>query len=210
MYDTRTHTIENRIVSISQPHVRPIVRGKAGKEVEFGAKLSVSLVDGYAFMDHLSWDAFNEGGDLIGQVEAYHKRFGFYPESVHGDKIYGTRANRRYLKERGIRFSGKPLGRPRKLSKEQKREMKRGVGIRNRIEGKFGEGKRKYDLDLVKARDLRTSESWIASVFFVMNLAHWLRFHFFVSIIQAVLRELHSHFPWFDDPVNKQIALNSV
>ena len=68
MYHTRTHTIPNRIVSISQPHVRPIVRGKEGKEVEFGSKLSVSLVDGYAFMDHRSWDAFNEGGDLMGQV----------------------------------------------------------------------------------------------------------------------------------------------
>ena len=84
MYDTRTHTIPDRIVSISQPHVRPIVRGKAGKEVEFGAKLSVSLVKGYAYMDHLSWDAFNEGGDLMGQVEAYHDRFGVYPVYVAG------------------------------------------------------------------------------------------------------------------------------
>ena len=188
MYDTKSHTVPDRIVSLSQPHVRPIVRGKAGKDVEFGAKLSVSLVEGYAYLDHLSWDAFNESVDLICQVENYKKRFGFYPESVHVDKIFGTRNNRQYLKDRGIRFSGKPLGRPPKLSKEEKRELKKGLSVRNRIEGKFGEGKRKYDLDLVKAKTPKTSESWIACVFFVMNLAHWLRVDFFVSIFLTVLK----------------------
>jgi len=112
MYDTKSHTVPDRIVSLSQPHVRPIVRGKAGRDVEFGAKLSVSLVEGYAYLDHLSWDAFNESGDLICQVENYKQRFGFYPASVHVDKIFGTRDNRQYLKDHGIRFSGKPLGRP--------------------------------------------------------------------------------------------------
>ena len=140
MYDTKSHTVPDRIVSLSQPHVRPIVRGKAGRDVEFGAKLSVSLVEGYAYLDHLSWDAFNESGDLIVQIENYYQRFGFYPVSVHADKIFGTRANRHYLKNRDIRFWGKPLGRPPKLSKEEKRELKKGLSIRNRIEGKFGEG----------------------------------------------------------------------
>jgi len=69
MYEDRSHQITDRIVSISQPHVRPIVRGKASKEVEFGAKLSVSLVNGYSFLDRLSWEAFNESNDLISQVE---------------------------------------------------------------------------------------------------------------------------------------------
>jgi IS5 family transposase len=188
MYDMKSHTVPDRIVSISQPHVRPIVRGKAGKDVEFGAKLSVSLVEGFAYLDHLSWDAFNESVDLISQVENYKKRFGFYPESVHADKIFGTQANRHYLKERDIHFSGKPLGRPPKLSKEEKRELKKGLAIRNRIEGKFGEGKRKYDLNLVKAKTSKTSESWIACVFFVMNLAHWLRVDFFVSTFWTVCK----------------------
>ena len=203
MYDTKSHTVPDRIVSLSQPHVRPIVRGKAGRDVEFGAKLSVSLVDGYAYLDHLSWDAFNESGDLIVQVENYKQRFGFYPVSVHADKIFGTRVNRHYLKDRDIRFSGKPLGRPPKLSKEEKRELKKGLAIRNRIEGKFGEGKRKYNLDLVKAKTSKTSESWIACVFFVMNLAHWLRADFFVSIFLTVfnwptklIKYFKEHFDW--------------
>ncbi len=65
MYQNKKHQIENRIVSIAQPHVRPIVRGKARAETEFGAKVAISMVDGYTFIDHLSWDAFNESGYLI-------------------------------------------------------------------------------------------------------------------------------------------------
>ena len=87
MYDNRSNQVDDRIVSLSQPHVRPIVRGKAGKKVEFGAKLSVSLVNGFAYLDNLSWDAFNEGNDLPNQVEKYKERFGVYPEAVLADHI---------------------------------------------------------------------------------------------------------------------------
>ncbi|MDP3445857.1 MAG: transposase, partial [Ignavibacteria bacterium] len=65
MYDTKTHSIEDRIVSIHQPHVRPIVRGKSQAKVEFGSKIHVSLIDGISFLDELSWDAFNEGSQMM-------------------------------------------------------------------------------------------------------------------------------------------------
>ncbi|MCK5843632.1 MAG: IS5 family transposase, partial [Victivallales bacterium] len=159
MFKERKHRVDERIVSLSQPHVRPIVRGKASASVEFGAKLSVSLVDGIARIDRLSWDAYNESEDLIPQVEAYKERNGFYPASVHGDGIYGTRSNRAYLKSKEIRFSGKPLGRPPKENdankselKEKREEARRGEIDRIPIEGKFGQGKRKYGLDLIKAK----------------------------------------------------------
>ena len=113
MYTHRCHRIADRLVSISQPHVRPIVRGKAGTLVEFGAKISVSVVDGVSFVDRISWDAYNESVDLVEQIEAYHRRFGHDPASVHVDQIYRTRENRRYCASRGIRLSGPPLGRPR-------------------------------------------------------------------------------------------------
>lgn len=70
MYRNREKRCDDRIVFIAQPHVRPIVRGKAGKKVAFGAKLSVSMVDGLAFVDHIGWDAFNEGRDLQEKVFA--------------------------------------------------------------------------------------------------------------------------------------------
>ena len=188
MYDRKVHSVSDRIVSIAQPYVRPIVRGKSKNHTEFGAKISASLVDGYVFLDHLSWDAFNEGTDLVTQVERYKHRFGYYPEAVIADTIYGTQKNRKYLRGLGIEFSGKALGRPPKLT-EQEAKMARNkhkaqARLRNGIEGKFGEGKRKYDLDLVKAKTMNTSESWIAAVFFVMNLARWLRMSSFLSLFR--------------------------
>ena len=88
MYENKTLRIDDRIVSINQPHVRPIVRGKAGSSVEFGAKISASCIDDYVFLDRLSWDNFNESKDFIKQVEAFKEQTGYYPSSVHVDKIY--------------------------------------------------------------------------------------------------------------------------
>jgi hypothetical protein len=72
MYQNNKQSIEDRIVSLTQPHIRPIVRGKAGNPGEFGAKFSASCVDGYVFLDRISWDNFNESGDLKAQIEAYY------------------------------------------------------------------------------------------------------------------------------------------
>jgi len=183
MYKSKTRSCSDRIISISQPHVRPIVRGKAGKSVEFGSKISVSMVGKLAFVDHLSWDAFNESADLIAQVKAYRKRFGFYPESVYADGIYGTRNNRKWLKKHGIRFAGKPLGRPKKVTDENRAEIRqikrqRREDERQRIpvEGKFGQGKNGYRLNQIRARLASTSEAWVRSIFLVMNLIALLRF----------------------------------
>src|SRR4030042_402496 len=92
MHQKRKHSIPDRIVNLLQPHVRPIVRGKSAHPVEFGAKISGALVDGYAYLDRISWDAYNENQDLIGQIERYKERFGFYPTDVMFDDIYGTGA----------------------------------------------------------------------------------------------------------------------
>lgn len=94
MYITHTHSIPDRIVCIHQPHVRPIVRGKAGPNVEFGVKINIGFQDGYATTDHLDFNAFNESKDLIQQVEKYKDHHGHYPELVLVDQIYLNRENR--------------------------------------------------------------------------------------------------------------------
>ena len=121
LLDNKKQSIEERIVSLSQPQIRPIVRGKARKSVEFGAKLSASCFEGYVFLDRISWENFNESGDLKAQIEAFKSYTGYYPESVHADRIYRTRENRAWCKERGIRMSGPPLGRPRATVSKEKR-----------------------------------------------------------------------------------------
>jgi transposase, IS5 family len=165
MYDEKSHSIEDRIVSIHQPHVRPIVRGKQKAKVEFGAKIQVSLVAGYAFLDILSWDAFNEGGKLILAIENHKARTGYYPKEVLADQIYCTRENRMRLKEMDIRLLAKPLGRPPAVKTEHV-----SPGERNPIEGKFGQAKSAYGLGKIKARLSETSASWIASIILVLNL----------------------------------------
>ena len=107
-----SNSVEDRIVSIHQPHVRPIVRGKSQAKVEFGAKIHVSVIDGISFLDELSWDAFNEGNHMMDYVEKYRRRFGFYPRELLADQIYCTRANRASLKEKGIKLLAKQLGSP--------------------------------------------------------------------------------------------------
>ena len=189
MYCNKVHRCDHRIVSISQPYVRPIVRGKLDKAVEFGSKLSVSLTgDGVARVDHLRWDAFYEGGDLESQVAAYRERHGVYPEVVLGDPIYGSRDNRRYLKDRGIRFAGKPLGRPKKATAANQAELKQLAAQRREeyrqripIEGKFGQGKNGYRLNYIRAKRADTSFAWINSIFLVMNLLILLRVFYWLS-----------------------------
>ena len=186
MYRNKSRRCDDRIVSISQPYVRPIIRGKVDKPVEFGSKLSVSLTgDGVACVDHLRWDAFHEGGDLKSQVEAYRARHGHYPEVVLGDPVYGTQENRRYLKGRGIRFAGKPLGRPKRVTEANREAMKRLKAQRREeylqripIEGKFGQGKNGYRLNYIRAKRADTSFAWINSIFLVMNLQILLRIFF--------------------------------
>lgn len=176
MYETETHSVEDRIVSISQPHVRPIVRGKANAAVEFGAKVSVSLIDGYVFIDKLGWDAYNEEAQLIPAVESYKRRYGFFPEAVLVDRIYRNRANLSYCKERGIRISGPRLGRPPKVTdKAELRRERLDSSTRNAIEGKFGEGKVKYGLNRIMARLKDSSETVIAISFLCMNISRRLR-----------------------------------
>lgn len=190
MFDEQSSRIEERIVSISQPHVRPIVRGKTNAPVEFGAKISVSLVDGYTFLDVLSWNPYHEGKYLQDSVETYKQRYGYYPEAVLADTIYHTQENRTYCKKHGIRLSGPKLGRPPKdheINREQKRIEQQDASERNAIEGKFGEGKRRYGLGLISACLQQTSETVISLNMLLMNMEKILRDSFLSFLFQVGL-----------------------
>ena len=192
MHRNQTHKVDDRIVSIHMPFVRPIVRGKASAEVEFGPKLAISVVNGYTFMEHMSYDAFNEGTMLIASAENYRKKFGSYPEAILADKIYRNRENLRFCKKHNIRLSGPPLGRPPKdeeLLREMERQERKDIGERNAVEGKFGEGKRFYGLGRIMARLRETGETVVSMQLLVMNLEKCLRIlltHFFWSVFRRL------------------------
>ena len=136
-------------------------------------------------MDTINFDAYNEGTELISQIEQYRNRFGYYPESAHADKIYRNKENRKYCKKHGIRISGPCLGRPPKdmtLRKEQKEIQRQDEAVRNAVEGRFGVGKRKYKLDRILTKIKGSSETLIALVFMVMNLEKAMALLAFISL----------------------------
>ncbi len=109
MFENNTHRIADRIVSIGQPYIRPIVRGKAKSPVEFGAKFDLSVDEnGMSRIEKLSFDAYNEAEVLKIAAENYKNRTGHYPERILADQIYRNRDNRKFCSEHGIRLSGKP------------------------------------------------------------------------------------------------------
>jgi hypothetical protein len=176
MLKSGTHRVDDRIVSISQPYVRPIVRGKASCSVEFGAKISISVKDGYTFVDRIGWTNFSEGSLLVEQCLAFYRRFGCWPERILADKAYRTRENQRFCKEKNIAMMGPKLGRPPKIvdDKEKKRWVEES-GERNEVEAKFGVAKRRYGLELIMCKLQDTSETEIIMQFMVMNASHMLR-----------------------------------
>jgi len=173
MYENRSHSIENRIVSLRQPHIRPIVRGKAGKPTEFGQKIAVSVINGYTFIEKQDYDNFNEGIHLIESAERYKTRYGCYPEAIMADTLYRNRENLAFCKKHGIRLSGPRLGRPKKdFDSSDKEQALQDSRERNIVEGRFGVLKRRYGLDLVMCYSPDTALTEVALKFLCMNMAH--------------------------------------
>lgn len=170
MYKNKTHTCKDRIVSISQPYVRPIVRGKNGKKVEFGTKIGLAQIDGFVKAETLSWDAYNESADLIPHAQAYKKLKGYYPELIQVDKIYGSNKNRKWCSERNIRMTVSSKGKKKEQTAYEKKKSRDEFNERNHIEAKFGQAKQGYGLNNIKAKLSQTSHSWIATILFITNL----------------------------------------
>ena len=193
MFENKTHSVENRIVNISQPYIRPIVRGKAKSPVEFGAKLDLSVdEDGMCRIEKLSFDAYNECNVLKTAIANYKERTGHYPERVLVDQIYRNRENLSFCHSLGIRISGKKLGRPKKDadSKTEKKTAYQDNTDRIEVERKFSLAKRKFGLGLLLTKREDTTKASIVLSIIAMNLdrlsAALLRFvqfllHFSVS-----------------------------
>ena len=170
MYDNKTHSVENRIVSISQPYLRPIVRGKAKAPVEFGAKYDVSIDEkGHARLEKISFDPYNESTIFVDAMNRYKKRTGHYPKRVLVDQIYRTRDNRNFCKENNITMSGPKLGRPSKGKKSTKEEYQDNAD-RIEVERFFSTGKRCNGAGLIMTKLEETTLCSIAMSILVTNL----------------------------------------
>ena len=170
MYDNHTHSVPDRIVSISQPWLRPIVRGKAKAPVEFGAKLDISVINGFTRLEYHSFDAYNEALKLSDMIERYKERTGSYPERILADKIYRNRENLAYCAERKIRLSGLVLGRPKKDEIRDKKQDYIDEAERVEVERKFSLAKRKCGIGLIVTRLQETTCHCLAMSVLLLNL----------------------------------------
>lgn len=172
MYDNKVHSIPDRIVSISQPYVRPIVRGKAKAPVEFGIKLDMSIDEhGMVRIERQSFDAYNESDVLIGASENYRRRTGHDSQRVLVDKIYRNSNNLRYCKEHGIRLSGSALGRPRRDRNESRKITYQDAVDRIEVERGFSVTKRCYGLGLIRTKLEKTTRSSVCMSILAMNIS---------------------------------------
>ena len=171
MYDNKVHSVGHRIVSILQPWLQPIVRGKVKTPVEFGAKLDLSLdSEGCGRIEKISFEAYNESACLIEAAERFKDRTGYYPERVLADQIYRTKENRSYCKGHGIRLSGPKLGRPGATAKVDKKQEYQDNADRIEVERSFNLSKRCYGMGCITTKLEETQLTSIALSVFVTNL----------------------------------------
>jgi len=165
--------VKGLIVSIDKSYIRPIVRGKETKRVEFGAKVNTIQVDGINFIEHISFDAFNEGIRLPQCIDTHQCLFRKRVTHLAADRIYATNHNRKYCSSRNITTSFVRKGRASK--DEVQAEQMRNLLNRERstrLEGSFGTEKQHYSLNKVKARTRHTEILWI---FFGIHTANAVR-----------------------------------
>jgi hypothetical protein len=165
-----TKEIKDRIVSLSKPYIRPIVRGKEIKTVEFGAKVNALQIDGINFIEHLSFDAFNEGTRLQSGIHLQRKLFG---KCTHqsADQIYATNANRKYCSSNGIVTNFIAKGKQKIRHIEQAAALRKALNIARGsiLEGSFGNEKNHYLCNRIPARNQITETAWIFFGIFTAN-----------------------------------------
>ena len=154
--------VSDRIVSIDRHYVRPIVRGKETKPVEFGAKVNNIQIDGISFIEHISFKAFNEGIRLKNCIRMQQKLMKVRVTCAAGDSIYANNDNRKFCTKYSISTSFVRKGRAAKdehLRKVLRSELSRERATR--LEGSFGTQKQHYSLSRIKARNMKTEILWI-------------------------------------------------
>lgn len=176
MYTHKTHHVEDRIVSLQQPYIRPIQRGKANAKVEFGAKIDCSLSEGVVDIERFNFTAFSEGQDFAETLDHYYDLHGHYPDEVLADTLYRNRENLKLCKDLGIRICGPKLGRhPKHVDAAKRREDTDAENRRGTIERRFAFMKGTLGLDLVNTRTAESLAVKIDAAIVLSNVLTLLR-----------------------------------
>jgi transposase, IS5 family len=174
--------ITHRIVSLHKPYLRPIVRGKENKSCEFGAKVQLYQVGNLDFIEHLSFEAFNESTRFQATIHHHQEHLHTAVKQVAADRIYATNANRSFCHRHQIHTSFDPKGRPCQdpLKRKQARQLRQVLTKERgtRLEGSFGNQKNHYLAAKIRARNQPNEELWIYLAVHTAN-ASKVKNHFF-------------------------------
>lgn len=170
MYDNRTNSVENRIVSISRPWPHTDGGEKEDTSAKFGAKYAVGIDGkGHARLEKVSIEPYNENGIFQDAMNRYKERTGNYPKRVLVDQIYRTRENHSFCRENHIVMSGPKLGRPSKDNNGRKKEYRDNTG-RMRSKRFFRTGKCHGGAGMIRTQLGETALSSIAMSVLAANL----------------------------------------
>lgn len=161
-YFHRGEKPKNRIVSLDKDYIRPIVRGKETKMVEFGVKVNKFQIDGISFLEHLSFDAFHEGNGFQDTVFKAQRLAKTKTKLARADAVYAINKNRAFASRYNIRTDFKRKGR---AGEHEKQRTQLSMAITkeraSRPEGSFGKEKEHCHLKKIKARTKKTEVLWI-------------------------------------------------
>ena len=164
-FDNPKAKINDRIVSLAKPYLRPIVRGKETKRVEFGMKVHEMQIGGINFIEHWSFSAFHEGVRLKKTIWLHRFLFKTKVLLFGGDQLYANNKNRSYCSGQNIQTCFAPKGKPSKdkAVRRQKKQLRQAIGKERstRLEGSFGNKKNHYNLAKIKAKTFATELAWI-------------------------------------------------
>lgn len=161
--------VKERVVSVHQPHLRPMVRGKYPVEVEFGPKILLNLKNNFLFLEHLSFNNTSDSQLLDLSLKGYQERFGNTPTQLAADRGFWSKDNYRLaedLKIKKIAIENK--GKSSYLKGKPFRERLR--RLRCSIEARISLSKRKYGLDRIRYTMPQGEEIWVRLGLIAMNL----------------------------------------
>ena len=172
LFDNPKESVKDRIVSLHQPHIRPIVRGKELKKVEFGPKVNMLRIGGINLIEKFSFDNFNEGTRFEKVCIAYEELTGKC-QQCGADQIYATNSNRRFATQNHIATCFKVKG---KLPADEDKKKDKIKGIKTihtiratHMEGSFGNEKKHYDLLKIKTKTPKTQLAYLFCAILTAN-----------------------------------------
>lgn len=159
-YQKPQEPVKDRIISLAKPYVRPIVRGKENKPVEFGVKVNKIQIGGISIIQKASFDAFNECNTLKDSVEKSEQLL-CKVTKLGADQIYATNQNRKYLTDAKIITNFARKGPKTASDPNSETRKKLGVTRATTLEGSFGNEKNHYGLTKIKAKSKSNEFTWL-------------------------------------------------